>query len=90
MIIDNMVMCVIQFNTADWVCSKTPILLVTLIIQHQPQGESLYHRKSNICSLVLDVQEANVHVSQFYIIRKYLTGCWFASDVSLLLICGMW
>ena len=33
---DIIVMWVTQLNTADWVCSKTQILLVTLKIQNQP------------------------------------------------------
>ena len=40
MIIDSIAMSVIQLNTADWVYSKTPILLVTSKSQNQPQGES--------------------------------------------------
>ena len=34
-------MWVIQLNTADWVCSKTPILLVTWKTQKSTSGESL-------------------------------------------------
>ena len=40
MIIDSIVMWVIQLNTADWVHSKTPILLVTLKIRNQLQGKA--------------------------------------------------
>ena len=36
---DNVVMWVIQLNTAGWVSSKTQILLVTLKTRNQPQGE---------------------------------------------------
>ena len=39
MTVDNTVMWVIQLNTADWVCSKTQILLVTLKIRNQLQGD---------------------------------------------------
>ena len=35
----------------------------------------LYFRKSH----KLDVQKANVSVTQFYRIRDYFTGCWFAN-----------
>ena len=34
--------------------------------------------KSSICTDELDVQEANVSVSQLYRIRDHVVGCWFA------------
>ena len=37
---DNIVMWIIQLNTADWVCSKTPIMLVTLRTRSQHQEGS--------------------------------------------------
>ena len=37
---DNVVMWVIQLNTADWVYSKTPILLETSEILNPPREES--------------------------------------------------
>ena len=37
MIIDSIVVFAMQLKTADWVCSKTPILLVTLKIRNQLQ-----------------------------------------------------
>ena len=40
MIIDSIVMWVIQLNTADWVYSKTQILLVTLKIRNKHQEDS--------------------------------------------------
>ena len=39
----------------------------------------MYFRKSNICSHKLDVQEANISVSQFYRIGSYFFGCSFAN-----------
>ena len=45
--IDNIVMRVIQLNTADWVCSKTQILLVTFKTRNQPcisKGEHVFPR----------------------------------------------
>ena len=35
-------------------------------------------RKSNICTDQLDVQEANVSISQLHRIRNHIVGCWFA------------
>ena len=35
--------------------------------------------KSNICTDQLDVQEANVSVSQLHRIRDHIVGCWFAN-----------
>ena len=39
----------------------------------------MYFRKSNIYSHKLDVQEANISVSQFYRIGSYFFGCSFAN-----------
>ena len=46
------------------------ILLVTLMIQNQPQTEILYFRMSHICSQKLDGQEANITASRLYGIRN--------------------
>ena len=45
----------------------------------QLRGESYVLSESNICSHKLDVQEANISVSQFYRIGSYFFGCWFAN-----------
>ena len=39
----------------------------------------MYVRKLNMCSHKLDVQEANLSISQFCRIRDYFAGCWFAN-----------
>ena len=84
MITDNIAMLETRLSIVDRVCSETPILLVTLKTPNQLQGESYVFRKLNICSHKLDVQKANINVSQF-------TGSEIiSSDVSLLLICGIW
>ena len=59
-------MWVIRLNYVDWVYFKTQILLETLRIQNQPRRNPIYFRKSNICSLAYDVQEANMSISQFH------------------------
>ena len=71
--IDNIVMWVIQLHTADLVCSKTQILLVTLRTQNQPQVDTY------VFSEVEHVQEANISVSKFYGNRCHFTGCCFAN-----------
>ena len=59
-------------SIVDWVYSKTQILLATLRTQNQSQVSLVY-----LCegSCKLDVQEANISVSQFHSIRDYYTRC---------------
>ena len=47
--------------------------------KNQHLVESYVSLKVNICSQKLDVQEANVSVSQFHRIGNYFFGCWFAN-----------
>ena len=47
--------------------------------KNQHLVESDVSLKVNICSHKLDVQEANVSVSQFHRIGNYFFGCWFAN-----------
>ena len=82
----NVVMWVIQLNIADWVCSKTQILLETWKIQNQLQVQSWVFRKLNICSSQLDVQEANISVSQFHRVRDkchWMLGLWMDGPPAL-------
>ena len=65
-------------NNADWDYFKTPILQEILRIQNLHQRETLRFWKSNICTDQLDVQEAEVSVSQLHRIRDHIVGCWFA------------
>ena len=41
-------------------------------------GVLLHFWKANICTDQLDVQEANVSISQLHRIRNHIAGCWFA------------
>ena len=61
-----------QHHIVDWVYSKTQVLLVTLKTQSQHQ-EELYV----LCEL--DVQEADISISQFYRIGILFFGCWIAN-----------
>ena len=49
---------------------------------------SMFSLKSNSCSHKLDVQRANISVSQFHRRKISFCGCWFTTD-SLLSVCGL-
>ena len=75
--IDDIVMWVAQHCRLG--SSKTQTLLETWKIKIYLRKNLLYLWKLNICSHKLDVQEANISVSQFHRIGDYFFGCWFAN-----------
>ena len=72
---DNMSRRATQHSTVDWAYSKTQTLLATLRTQNQLRGWIIcISWKLNICSCVMDAQEANVSIPQFYRIWNYFVG----------------
>ena len=68
-----------RLNIVDWGYFKIQTLQAILKSQNQHQAEfSCIFWKSNICTNQLDVQEANVSVSQLHRIKDHIVGCWFA------------
>ena len=68
-----------RLSIVDWGYFKIQILQEMLKTQKINIRRSfVLFRKSNICTDQLDVQEANVSISQLHRIRNHIVGCWFA------------
>ena len=69
----------LRLGIVDWVYFKTQILLVTLKTRNQPREEPDVSSDVERLFPEVEVQEANVGVSQFHRIGSYLFGCCFAN-----------
>ena len=89
MTIDNIVMWVIPLNTADEVCSKTQISLVTLKTRNQPQGVFFFGSRTFVrtswmckkqtsvshCSAKSDIISLDAGLRTDYLLWTYGMGC---------------